>query len=489
MYKKNFNLYKNFYKIIFISLFYTLNLFLLLYKTNANEYEIFGKDKIVINDQIISKPIKIDNNFIISCFKNQIRIFDNNLNLITTIPIKIDRSFEHFKINDYIFIPFLNDNILYLIAINYNQLNYTIKTIDKFENIKSVIFNKKNDFIKELIIYSNNQINRYYLSFKSIYNNENIYNNDKNNNDTNFDLRKNWEGEIGNFKGIKKIYNYYYGYDPYEKLIIFDDNFNIIGKYNLGKAGSELYPIKDNKFVLASDKGFYIIDSNNFIIISKQDFSSFPIKLIKINDSQFITITNDYKLISFNIDNNYNISSNKLDLFIFEPNEFVNIFYYDGILLNLYDYYNPYAFISTGYTDITINKDNIQYIDYDTKDNYLFLSLSGTIYLNINRTQFIKDKNTKKYKNVYNYNSYQFKISPLYLVNTNSLSIRYYKLLQSIPSYYYSSINIPKDKYYNSFYDGFYFKSLYNIFSYIITTDYNFYYFINYPKHTVIYKF
>lgn len=468
----------NFYKIIFISLFCILSLFSLLQKANANEFQLFEKNKIIINDKIISKPITIDDNYVICCFKNQIEILDNNLNQIVNIPTKIDRVFDYFKINDYILIPFLNDNTLYLFIINYNNFNYTIKTIDKFDNIKSVIFNEKNEFIKELIAYFDKQIYRYYINLKNIYNNE-----------IDFNLRKNWEGEIGNLKGIKKIYNYYYGYDYYDKLIIFDENFNTIGKYKLGKAGSKLYPIKDNKFVLASDKGFYIIDSNNFSIISKQDFSSLPITLIKVNDYQFITITNDYKLISFNIDNNYNISSSKLDLFIFEPYEFVNIFYHDGILLNLYDYYNPYTFISTGYTDITIKKDNIQYIDYDTKDDNLFLSLSGSIYLNINRTQFIKDKNTKKYKNVYNYNSYQFKINPIYLINTNLLSIRYYRLLQSIPLSYYSSINIPKDKYYNSFYDTFYFKSLYNIFSYVISTDYNLYYFINYPKHTVIYKF
>ncbi|MGB9638191.1 MAG: hypothetical protein ACPL1F_02705, partial [bacterium] len=68
------------------------------------------------------------------------------------------------------------------------------------------------------------------------------------------------------------------------------------------------------------------------------------------------------------------------------------------------------------------------------------------------------------------------------------LSIRYYKLLQSMPINYYASVNIPKDKYYNSFYDTYYFNTFYNLFSYVLINNINLYYFINYPKHTAIFK-
>ncbi|MGC8815180.1 MAG: hypothetical protein ACP5O4_03150 [bacterium] len=461
------------YKII-INLIFVLILNLTIIKA----YDIQG-NKVVIPDKIISKPIKINNQNIICFFKNHIEILDNDLNSIANINTKVDKVFDSFKIQNYSIIPFLSENLLNLFIIDDSLLNYKIEPLKNFKNLKSVIY--KDDFTKELITYSDNKINTFYIDL-NIYNKDNIYNIIK--------IKNKSEKEIGGFKQIKKIYNYFYTYDNYEKLIIFNSNFEVIGKYNLGRAGSELHESKDNKFVLASDKGFYVIDSTDFKIISKQDFSSYPLKLIKISDSQFITMTNNYKLISFNLDNNYNIISNKIDLFLFEPYEFVNIFYHDGILLNLYDYYNPYAFISTGYTNINLNKNTatIQYIDYDLNNTDLVLILSGSIYLNIDRTQFIKDKNTKKYKNVYNYNTYQFKINPFYIINVNPLSIRYYKLLQSMPINYYASVNIPKDKYYNSFYDTYYFNTFYNLFSYVLINNINLYYFINYPKHTAIFK-
>ncbi|MGB9639235.1 MAG: hypothetical protein ACPL1F_08145, partial [bacterium] len=361
------------YKII-INLIFVLILNLTIIKA----YDIQG-NKVVIPDKIISKPIKINNQNIICFFKNHIEILDNDLNSIANINTKVDKVFDSFKIQNYSIIPFLSENLLNLFIIDDSLLNYKIEPLENFKNLKSVIY--KDDFTKELITYSDNKINTFYIDL-NIYNKDNIYNIIK--------IKNKSEKEIGGFKQIKKIYNYFYTYDNYEKLIIFNSNFEVIGKYNLGRAGSELHESKDNKFVLASDKGFYVIDSTDFKIISKQDFSSYPLKLIKISDSQFITMTNNYKLISFNLDNNYNIISNKIDLFLFEPYEFVNIFYHDGILLNLYDYYNPYAFISTGYTNINLNKNTatIQYIDYDLNNTDLVLILSGSIYLNIDRTQF-----------------------------------------------------------------------------------------------------
>lgn len=475
------NLINIFFVIINLSLILILNLI------NIKAYDIYT-NKVVIPDKIISKPIKINDENIICFFKNHIEIFDNDLNSIVNVSIKADKVFDSFKIQNYKIIPFLSNNLLNLFIIDENLTNnkltnYKIQTVGNFNNLKSVIFNSKNDFTKELITYFDNKINTFYINL-NLYNIDNIYINIKNKS----------EKEVGDFKQIKKIYNYFYTYDKYEKLIIFNNDFEVIGKYNLGKAGSELHESKDNKFVLASDKGFYIIYSTDFKIISKQDFSSYPLKLIKINDTQFITITNNYNLISFNLDNN-NIISNKVDLFLFEPNDFINVFYHDGILLNLYDYYNPYAFISTGYTDINLDKNTatIQYIDYDINNQdinnqNLVLTLSGSTYLNINRTQFIKDKNTKKYKSIYNYNTYQFKISPFYIININPLSIIYYKLLQSLPLNYYASVNIPKDKYYNSFYDTYYFNTFYSLFSYVLVIKNNLYWFTNYPKHTVIFK-
>jgi hypothetical protein len=473
---------------IFLFLFLSFLLFINVYSTN---YDSIYSKKIVLSSNLVSNPINYLDKFIICPFKDKITILDRDLNIIQNIGVNLSFFLEPFYYQEKFIVPFVDkDNYLNLFIlynnsnslneISLNELNnineqsnfnFTIKKLNKYQTIKSLVYKNK-----EIYVYYKNFVSKIKIK-------EDIYRND-----FNFNFIFEEPVEVGEYVKFGRIFDFYYGYDKFDKLNILDKNFNLVGKYNLGKNLSNIYEIDDSKFVLASEKGFYLIDSNGFQIVSKVDFSGTPLNLHKINNTKFFTVTNDFKLILFNLSSDYKISSYSNNLFLFNYYDFRNMFINDTLITTLYGISNPFRnFLMS--SEFYVNKDRIYSYGYSLSDNNLYLVTSSFIYITLRKYGY--NYFSKKDKNRYYsfYENYRFRNTAFYTINLDSNTLRNYSLLQSIPLYYYGSLYDSKDKSYRSFSNYYDYYSYYSpIVSYVVSLQNNLYFIINYPNHTVIMK-
>jgi hypothetical protein len=459
-------------------------LFLLFINVYPAKYDSIYSKKIVLSSNLVSSPINYRDKFIICPFKDKITILDSNLNIIQNIGTNLSFFLEPFYYQEKFIIPFVDkDNYLNLLILynnsntlneldsidEKNNFNFIIKKLNKYQTIKSLVYKNK-----EICVYYKNFVSKIKVK-------EDIYNND-------FNFIFEESVEVREYVKFGRIFDFYYGYDKFDKLNILDKNFNLVGKYNLGKNLSNIYEIDNSKFVLASEKGFYLIDSNEFQIVSKVDFSGTPLNLHKINNTKFFTVTNDFKLILFNLSSDYKISSYAIDLFLFNYYDFRDMFINDTLIATLYGISNPFRnFLMS--SEFYVNKDRIYSYSYSLSDNNLYLVTSSFIYITLRKYGY--NYFSKKDKNRYYsfYENYRFRNTAFYTLNLGSNTLRNYSLLQSIPLYYYGSLYDSKDKSYRSFSNYYDYYSYYSpIVSYVVSLQNNSYFIINYPNHTLIIK-
>jgi hypothetical protein len=466
---------------IFLFLFLLFLLFINVYSAN---YDSIYSKKIVLSSNLVSSPINYRDKFIICPFKDKITILDSDVNIIQNIGINLSFFLEPFYYQEKFIVPFVDkDNYLNLLILynNYNTLNelnsideqnnfnFIIKKLNKYQTIKSLVYKDK-----EICVYYKNFVSKIKIK-------EDIYKND-------FNFIFEEPVEVGEYVKFGRIFDFYYVYDKFDKLNILDKNFNLVGKYNLGKDLSNIYEIGNSKFVLASEKGFYLIDSNGFQIVSKIDFSGTPLNLHKINNTKFFTVTNDFKLILFNLSSDYKIISYAIDLFLFNYYDFRDMFINDTLIATLYGISNPFRnFLMS--SEFYVNKDRIYSYSYSLSDNNLYLVTSSFIYITLRKYGY--NYFSKKDKNRYYsfYENYRFRNTVFYTINLDSNTLRNYSLLQSIPLYYYGSLYDSKDKSYRSFSNYYDYYSYYSpVVSYVVSLQNNLYFIINYPNYTLIIK-
>lgn len=431
--------------------------------TTYNIYYLYNSpnpDNIIFNLLIIDNNIKNiivdykqDNKFLYIVTNDIIYLYDlTNIN-DALLSITIEQNIE---INYNIISCYANNNILYVITLNYviiykiysNDLkyDYSLLYIYKLNNQLSINTELSCDLCKNIfyfcdktnnLIYciNNNLIDVLNINTNLIYtiNNELYTNNIKSTNNLELYiindkqtyniseciLNNNITEFIHNIDGY--IYSYY---ESNNEIIINKEQYNLLNQENITSIISKYNTLHNNiyKHKLCNDTGgniyYYIhITEDNAIntYLYKYDISTKQIKYIKL-----INICAG----------NICIINNKLYCCYYTSLE--NVYYYNIIIVNNLNDFNIYETVSIENN----NNSNILYIVSEYTNNYYYniISTNSNIYLllfdiNINLIFLINLKeindNYKKYQCVIdNYNN-------LYLftnINTNNVILSLYKL-------------------------------------------------------------
>lgn len=220
--------------------------FLTFYLLFFNILSIVNASSLNLPLALVNKPIACSDYLLLPLANNEIAIVDKDFKLI-----------KKYSLPEFYFFH-ISNNCINIYSID-RFGNYGISNVCLFEIYHSILKNISELAGKKNILFIDKNL---ILVGSKIFNLTN---------DLVIDF------PFDKFKFVKSDGNLIFVVDIFDKLNILNLKGELIGKYNLGRNISDI-AFFDDSIILASEKGFYIINKLNFIVKKKYDFPGVPLK-------------------------------------------------------------------------------------------------------------------------------------------------------------------------------------------------------------------